>query len=84
MIISWRIAWAGHVPRTGEKRKSCRILEGKPEGKRSLRRRRCRWVNNIKTDLKDIGWDDVDWVDVAQVRDQWRALLNTIMNLRVP
>jgi hypothetical protein len=59
------------------------ILMGKPEGKRSLKRRRCRWVDNIKMDLGEIGWDGVDWIELTQDRDQWRALVNTVMNLRV-
>jgi hypothetical protein len=56
----------------------------KPEGKRPLGRTRSRWVNNIKMDLRGIGWDDMDWIDLAQDRDQWRARVNTVMNLRVP
>jgi hypothetical protein len=61
-----------------------RILVGKPEGKKPLRRPRCRWVDNIKMDLREIEWDGVDWIDMAQNREQWRALLNTLLNLRVP
>jgi hypothetical protein len=57
---------------------------GKPEGKRPLGRPRRRWVDNIKMDLREIGWDDMDWIDLAQDRDQWRALVNKVMNLRVP
>jgi hypothetical protein len=57
---------------------------GKPERKRPLGRPRRRWVNNIKMDLKDIRWDGMDWIDLAQDRDQWRALVNTAMNFRVP
>jgi hypothetical protein len=68
----------------GEKRNACRILVGKPEGKRPLGRPRCRWLDNIKIDLREIGWDDVDWKDLAQDWDQWRALSNMVMNLRVP
>jgi hypothetical protein len=60
-----------------------RILVGKPEGKRPLGRPRRRWVDNIKMDLRDTGWDDMDWTDLVQDRDQWRALVNTAMNLRV-
>jgi hypothetical protein len=56
---------------------------GKPEGKRPLGRPRRRWVDNIKIDLREIGWDGMDWIDLAQDRDQWRALVNTVMNLRV-
>jgi hypothetical protein len=61
-----------------------RILVGKPEGKRPLGRPRHRWVDNIKIDLREIGWDGMDWLNLAQDRDQWRALVNTVMNLRVP
>jgi hypothetical protein len=68
----------------GETRNAYRILVGKPEGKRPLARPRRRWVDNIKTDLREIGWDGMDWIDLAQDRDKWRALVNTVMNLRVP
>jgi hypothetical protein len=57
---------------------------GKPERKRPLGRPRRRWVDNIKIDLRDIGWDGTDYIDLAQDRDQWRDLVNTVMNLRVP
>jgi hypothetical protein len=66
-----------------EKRNAYRML-GKPEGKIPLGRPRRRWVDNIKIDLGDIGCDGEDWIDVAQDRDQWRALVNTVMNLQVP
>jgi hypothetical protein len=56
----------------------------KPERKRSLGRPRRRWVDNIKIDLREIEWDGIDWIDLTQYRDQWRALVNTVMNLRVP
>jgi hypothetical protein len=59
-------------------------IVGKPEGKRPLGRPRRRWEENIKTDLREIGWDGMDWIDLAQDRDQSRALVNTVMNLRVP
>jgi transposase len=68
----------------GEKWNAYRILVGKPEGKRPLRRPRCRWVDNVKMYLTVIGWDGVDWIDLDQDRDQWRALVNTVMNLQVP
>jgi hypothetical protein len=76
--------WAGHVARMGAKRNAYRILVGNPEGKRPLGRPRRRWVENIKMDLREIGWDGGDWIDRAQDRDQWRALVKAVMNLRVP
>jgi hypothetical protein len=57
---------------------------GKPEGKRPLGRPTPRWEDNIRMDLREIGWGNMDWIDLAQDRDQWRALVNTVMNLRVP
>jgi hypothetical protein len=68
----------------GETRNAYRILLGKSEGKRPLGRPRRRWVDNIKIDLGKIGRDGRDWIELAQYRDQWRALVNTVMNLRVP
>jgi hypothetical protein len=68
----------------GETRNAYRILVGKPEGKRPLGRPRCRWVDNIKMDFREIGRDGVDRMDMAQDRDQWRAIVNTVLNLRVP
>jgi hypothetical protein len=82
MIKSRRMRWAGHVAGMGARRDACRILVGKPEGKISLGRRK--WVGNIKMDLGEIGWDGVDWIELAQDRNQWRALVNTVMNLWVP
>jgi hypothetical protein len=67
----------------GKNRNAYRILVGKPEGKRPLRRPRRRWKDNIKMDLREIGWGGVDWIDLARDRDHWRALVNTVMNLRV-
>jgi hypothetical protein len=67
----------------GEKRNAYMILVGKPKGKRPLGRPRRRWVDNIKIDLREIGWDGMDWMDLAQDRDQWRVLVNKVMNLRV-
>jgi hypothetical protein len=68
----------------GEKRNAYRILVGKSEGKRPLGRPRRRWVDNIKIDLREIELDGVDWIDLVQDRDQWRALVKTVMNLLVP
>jgi hypothetical protein len=68
----------------GEKKNAYRLLVGKPEGKRPLGRPRRRWVDNIKLDLREIGRDGKNWTDQAQDMDQWTALVNTVMNLRVP
>jgi hypothetical protein len=68
----------------GKKRDVYRILVGKPEGKRPLGRPRMNWLDNIKMDLREIGWNGVDWIDMAQDKDQWRAFLNTVLNLWVP
>jgi hypothetical protein len=68
----------------GTKRNACRILMGKPEGERPLARPRCKWVNNIKIDLRERGLVGMDWIDLAQDRVIWRALVNTVMNLRFP
>jgi hypothetical protein len=84
MIKSWRVRWVGHVEQMVEKRNAYRRLVGKPEGKRQLGRPRRKWVDNIKMDLRGIGWDGMDWIDLAQDRDQCGALVNTVMNLRVP
>jgi hypothetical protein len=67
-----------------EKRNAYRILVGKLEGKRSLRRLRRKWVDNIKTDLREIGWDGMDWIDLAQDRDQLRVFVDMVMNLWGP
>jgi hypothetical protein len=84
MIKSRRMRLAGNIARMGEKRNAYSILVGTPEGKRPLGRPKCMWVDNIKMDLRKIGWDGMDWIDLAQDRDQWRALVNTVINLRVP
>jgi hypothetical protein len=65
----------------GEKKNACRILVGKPEGKKSLRRPRHRWVDNIKMDLREVEWGDMDWIYLTEYRDQWRALVNIVINL---
>jgi hypothetical protein len=84
MIKSSRMRRAGQVARMGETRNAYSLLVGKPVGKRPLGRPRRRWVDNIKMDLREIGWNGMDWIELAQYRDQWRALVNTVMNLRVP
>jgi hypothetical protein len=79
-----RMWWAGHVARMGEKRNLYRLLVGKPEGKRPLGRPRRKWIDNIKKDLLEIGLTAVNWIGLAQDRYRWRALVNSVMNLRVP
>jgi len=76
--------WAGYAARMGEKRGVYRVLVGKPEGKRPLQRPRRRWEDNIKIDLQEVGWEGRDCIDLAQDRDTWRALVNAVMNVRVP
>ena len=83
-IKSRRLRWAGHVARMGESRNAYRVLVGRPEGKRPLGRPRRRWEDNIKMDLREVGYDDRDWINLAQDRDQWRAYVRAAMNLRVP
>jgi hypothetical protein len=78
IIRSMRIRWAGHVTRMGEKRDACRLLVGKPRGKRPLGRPRRRWVDNMKIDLVEIGWGGVYWIDLTQDRYKWRALVNAV------
>jgi hypothetical protein len=68
----------------GEKGNAYRILVGKSEGKRPLGRPRRKWEDNIKMDIREIGWGGMDWIDLAQDRDQWGALVNTVINIRVP
>ena len=82
--ISRRMRWAGHVARMGEDRGVHRVLEGKPEGKRPLGRPRRRWEDNIKMDLQEVGGGRGDWMELAQDRDRWRALLGTVRDFQVP
>jgi hypothetical protein len=83
VIRGRRLRWAGRVARMGEGRGVYRVLVGKPEGKRLLGRIRRRWEDNIKLDLRDIGIDRANWIRLAQNRVQWRAFVNTVMNLPV-
>ena len=83
-IKSRRMRWAGHVARMGEERGAYRVLVGKPEGKRPLGRPRRRWMDNIRTDLQEVGCGYMDWIGLAQDRDRWRTLGSVAMNLRVP
>jgi hypothetical protein len=84
VIKARRMRWAEHEARMGEVRGAYNILVGRPEGRRPLGKPRRRWEDNIKMDLKEIGFGDVDWIHWAQDRDILRALVNTVMNLRVP
>jgi hypothetical protein len=84
VMKSRRLRWAGHVARMGEERGAYRILVGRPEGRRPLGRHRRRWEENIKMDIREVGWEDMNWIDLAQDRDRWRALVNAVMNLQFP
>jgi hypothetical protein len=84
IIKSRRMRWAGHAARMREKSNAYRLLVGKPEGKRPLGRPRCRWLVNIRMDLGEVGWGNVDWIGLAQDRNRWRAVVNSVLNLRVP
>ena len=84
VIKSRRMRWAGHVARMGEERGVYRVLMGKLEGKRPLGRPRRGWENNIKMDLQEVGCGGMDWIELAQDRERWRALVNVVMDLRVP
>jgi hypothetical protein len=75
--------WAGHVARLGEERKVYKVLVGKPKGKSPLGRSRCRWEDGIRMDLREIGLGDVDWIQLSQDRDRWRAVVSAVINLRV-
>ena len=83
-VIKSRIMrWAGHVAHLGEERGVCRVLVGKPEGKRPLGRPRRRWVDNIRMDLQEVGCGYMNRIGLAQDIDSWRTLVSAVMNLRV-
>jgi hypothetical protein len=84
IIKSRSMRWAGHVERIGAKRNAYRLLVGKPEGRRPLGRPRRRWVDNIRIALGEVGWGDVDWIGLAQDRNRWSALVNSVLKLRTP
>ena len=84
VVKSRRVTWAGHVARKGEVRGVHKVLVEKPEGKRPMARPRRRWEDNIKMDLQEGGGGCGDWMELVQDRDRWRALMNTVLNLRVP
>ena len=84
VVKSRRMRWAGHVARMSEGRGVHRVLVGKPEGKRPMGRPRRRWEDNIKMELQEVRRGFEDWVELAQDRDRWRALVSTVMKLRVP
>jgi hypothetical protein len=84
VIKARRMRWVGHVACMGEVRGAYNILVGRPEGSRPLGRLRRRWEDNIKMDLREIGFGDVDWIHLAQDRYRWQDFVNTVMNLRVP
>ena len=84
VIKSRRMRWAGHVARMGEERGAYRVLVGKPEGRRPLKRPRRRWVDSIRIDLQEVGCGYMAWIGLAQDRDGWRRLVSAVMSLPVP
>jgi len=84
VIKSRRIGWAEHAARIRDIRVVYRILVGKPEGKRPLGRPRLKWEDNIKMELQEVGCGGMDWIELGKGKDRWRALVNAVMNLRVP
>jgi len=84
VVKSRRMRWVGYVARMGEGRGVHRVLVGKPEGKRPLGRPRCRWEDNIKTDIQEVVGGCGDWMELTQDRDGWQALVTAVVNFRVP
>jgi hypothetical protein len=84
VVKSRRMRWAGHVARMGKDRGVYRLLVEKPEGRKLLGRPRRRWEDNIKMDLQEVGWGRGNWMELAQDRDRWRALVGTVRDFRVP
>jgi len=84
VVKSRKMRWAGHVARMGEGRGVYRVLVGKPEGEIPMGRPRSRWEDNIKMDFQEVRGSREDWMELAQDRDRWRALVSTVMKLRVP
>jgi len=81
---SRRMSWSGHVACMGDRRGVYMVLVGKPEGKRPLGRPRCRWEDNIKMDLQEVGCGGMDWIELAQDRNRWRQLVTAVVNHQVP
>ena len=84
VIKSWRMIWAGHLACMGESRGVYRVLVGKPQGKRPLGWPRHKLEDNIKMDLQEVGFEDMDWIDVVEDKDRWQSRMNAVMNLLVP
>jgi hypothetical protein len=84
VIKSRRMRWARHVARMGERRGVYRVLVGKPAGKKPLGRPMCRWEDNIKINVNKVGWGGMDWIELAQDKDNWQACVNVVLNLQAP
>jgi hypothetical protein len=83
VMKSRRMSWVGHVAHKGERRSVSRVLVGKPERKKPPGRPKCRWEDNIKMDIQEVGSGGMDWIELAQDRDRWRPFVNEVMNLRL-